>query len=69
MKDILKKILEDCDHDIREWMNANSQEIDNLQSSNDGTSKTVIFYKNYQLLNDPVRTAIDWQMLRNHSRA
>lgn len=70
MKEILEKILEDCDSDIREWMLADSS-----------TSKRIIelevyanakpeegYYKNWQMLEQAALVALYWQQVRNQKK-
>lgn len=56
MKQIIEKILLECDADIRDVMLERSEQKKNLMDAE--------FYQNYELLNDPVKTLIEWQQLR-----
>ncbi len=63
MKEILTKILADCDEDIREFLMSDSSSINKL-SENELSSTT--YFKNWELLPDPAMTALKWQEIRNN---
>lgn len=54
-EDILKKILDEVDGDIRDIL------LKKEKSKHDS-------YHGYDLLNDPMLTIIEWQRLRNDSK-
>lgn len=67
MKEIIEKLLEEVDSDIRELMLAESETIRMLPPT---TYKITIstlgeYYKRWELLKDPANTILNWQAMRD----
>lgn len=66
MKDVLLKVLEDCDEEIAVALLGESR---TMKSRTEYMGEPVILmYENWELLPDPVRTAIEWQELRDRRK-
>lgn len=67
MENLLNKILEDCDSDIREWMLADSttsKRFIELEVYLNATPEKG-YYKNWQVVEQPALVALHWQQVRN----
>lgn len=61
MEALIRKILADCDEDIREAILADSDTVDQMSEGS--------FYKTWQLMHDPCMVALQWQSARDWKRA
>lgn len=68
MEPILEEILKDCSPRMREVMLANSKSKTGDYEDNDPMHTSPIFYKNWQLLQDPAITILKWQELIDRHR-
>lgn len=60
MKDVIEKLLEEVDRDIKEVMMKDSK-IESYPTEGDKR-----FYKNWEMIEHPVSTILEWQFLRNN---
>ena len=67
MKYVLLKIVQELDHDIGVFLFARSV-TPRVHSTTNPPKKGEEYYENWELLKDPVMTALRWQELRDRKK-